>query len=521
MGRKVVKLTDKTVTHAVPLLQRFRNDPETTLVKIYTGEDPDWEQIPEPVREALIIGAEALQAIYEDLVDVTPYDEGWYTGFAISTIVSEVAVYAISAGTGVGNAVTLPAKFAILANRIGPKFGTFGGKFITILNKLDFLVTPRPGGPPDVTPAPSGFIRRGLDLVDCFVAGTPVYTDQGMTPIERVQRGDLVLTRDGADGNFVYRRVTALHTTYHTELYTIGYDPDGNGPATDGKLVTSGPHPFYVPGRGWVEARDLTPGDALILADGTLTHITGVSVAHAEPGEQFTAYNLTIDGLNTFFAGDGGVWVHNVDAPTLRWCEKLFARLEGALKAFPGDPARAYEQTIRKALEAPPNKRPPHPALWNTRVKALELIDQMKLDGKLDEHLARLGDDVSGFKPHEAFAARRFEIERGQIGEFRRPPRMIDADGADVDLGDLLDEGGRRWDIKSAADQPFEDAWPSLKNRIIEHLSDESNVDGVDLLDGEGLLLDLSGYSAVDIERAKDLVRRSNPLGIRVEYLED
>ena len=48
-------------------------------------------------------------------------------------------------------------------------------------------------------------------------------------------------------------------------------------------IRTTAEHPFYVPGKGWIAAADLRPGDTLLTPDGQ-TLIFG-SVADDNPGE--------------------------------------------------------------------------------------------------------------------------------------------------------------------------------------------------------------------------------------------
>jgi hypothetical protein len=44
----------------------------------------------------------------------------------------------------------------------------------------------------------------------CFVAGTLVHTDQGLRPIETIQAGDGVLSRDSQTGQQTYKPVVQI-----------------------------------------------------------------------------------------------------------------------------------------------------------------------------------------------------------------------------------------------------------------------------------------------------------------------
>lgn len=96
--------------------------------------------------------------------------------------------------------------------------------------------------------------RRFLDPAaqHCFVVGTPVFTDRGDMPIEKLRKGDRVLTRNGL------RKVRETYEArYQNQLYQI---------EVNGKVVTcTYNHPFWTKNRGWVEARDLTEDDELLI----------------------------------------------------------------------------------------------------------------------------------------------------------------------------------------------------------------------------------------------------------------
>ncbi|MDW8366162.1 MAG: Hint domain-containing protein [Abditibacteriales bacterium] len=57
----------------------------------------------------------------------------------------------------------------------------------------------------------------------CFVAGTPVWTKNGLRPIETIRAGDWVLSRDPQTGRQEYRRVLSTVVTHSTALYHIRY----------------------------------------------------------------------------------------------------------------------------------------------------------------------------------------------------------------------------------------------------------------------------------------------------------
>ena len=143
----------------------------------------------------------------------------------------------------------------------------------------------------------------------CFAAGTPLLTPEGSKPVEEFRAGDWVLARNEHDphGPVVPRMVEKVHTQTATlvELRVGGQ-----------AIKTTGPHPFYVAGRGWVYARELQPGDQLLGHSGSPTVVESVTIT--EQAE--TVYNLTVAEDHTYFVGDASwgfsLWVHNDYTPT-------------------------------------------------------------------------------------------------------------------------------------------------------------------------------------------------------------
>jgi len=79
-----------------------------------------------------------------------------------------------------------------------------------------------------------------------------------------------------------------------------------------GELIrTTGEHPFYVLGKGWLEARLLQPGDLLCTRDGRTVAVEECY----DTGEYETVYNCRVAEWHTYFVGDEGwafdVWAHN------------------------------------------------------------------------------------------------------------------------------------------------------------------------------------------------------------------
>ena len=77
----------------------------------------------------------------------------------------------------------------------------------------------------------------------------------------------------------------------------------------DGTLVeTTWSHPFYVPGEGWVEVKDLRAGDLNVSASGETIEIAIITVS----ARYETVYNFTVEDDHSYFVSERDVLVHNV-----------------------------------------------------------------------------------------------------------------------------------------------------------------------------------------------------------------
>ncbi|MGE0378218.1 MAG: polymorphic toxin-type HINT domain-containing protein, partial [Planctomycetaceae bacterium] len=131
----------------------------------------------------------------------------------------------------------------------------------------------------------------------CLVAGTPVWTERGLTPVEQVQVGDRVLAQELTSGELAYKPVLA--TTVRPPVGTFNIAADGI------TVRATGGHPFWVNGEGWRFARDLKPGMCFHGADGSR------EIKSVEPAEESEAFNLVVADFHTYFIGDGQILSHD------------------------------------------------------------------------------------------------------------------------------------------------------------------------------------------------------------------
>ncbi|MFE4051740.1 polymorphic toxin-type HINT domain-containing protein [Streptomyces sp. YIM B13518] len=132
--------------------------------------------------------------------------------------------------------------------------------------------------------------------------------DGSTLPISRVEVGDLVRAVDETTGETTVSPVSDVITGHGTkDLVTLSVDADGDG--TSKKITATANHPFFVQGRGWVDAFRLTPGSRLSNPSGIAPEVTATNRTQAVR----TVFNLTVAGSHTYFVVTDGrsALVHN------------------------------------------------------------------------------------------------------------------------------------------------------------------------------------------------------------------
>lgn len=148
---------------------------------------------------------------------------------------------------------------------------------------------------PPVTPV------RTTGGVECFAAGTPVWTKSGPAPIESIGVGEMVLAQDPLTGELAYRVV--LQTTVSEPVRVVALKlPKETITSTLG-------HRFWVDGRGWEMAKSLKPAARLHAMDG------GVQASSAAVDELTVCHNLVVDEFHTYFVGESKLLAHDKTCP--------------------------------------------------------------------------------------------------------------------------------------------------------------------------------------------------------------
>lgn len=106
----------------------------------------------------------------------------------------------------------------------------------------------------------SSFSGAASQNMACFVAGTLVLTTAGLLAIEKINPGDKVISTDP----------DTLETSEKTvlETYVRKVDKLVHLVINGEEVITTDNHPFYVQGRGFIEAGRLLVGDKLVSVNG-------------------------------------------------------------------------------------------------------------------------------------------------------------------------------------------------------------------------------------------------------------
>nr|WP_171467211.1 polymorphic toxin-type HINT domain-containing protein [Cellulosimicrobium sp. 72-3] len=141
-----------------------------------------------------------------------------------------------------------------------------------------------------------------------FAAGTLVrLSDGSLAPIETLETGDLVLAGDPVSGDVTVEQVIYPITGTGTK-HLIDITIEGTGTP----ITATGNHPFWVDGKGWIDAVELTPGDRLVGSSGGITVVRAMHDRGWLSGQ--TVHNVHISGPHTYFVASNTLddqLVHN------------------------------------------------------------------------------------------------------------------------------------------------------------------------------------------------------------------
>ena len=147
----------------------------------------------------------------------------------------------------------------------------------------------------------SSFTGAASQNMACFIAGTTILTATGLVAIEKLAAGDKVISTNPDTLETAEKTVLETYVRQVDKLVHITINGE--------EIVTTDNHPFYVQGRGFIEAGHLLVGDKLVSVNGEDLIIEDYYLELTE--EPVSVYNFQVEDFHTYFVGDCAVWVHN------------------------------------------------------------------------------------------------------------------------------------------------------------------------------------------------------------------
>ena len=150
---------------------------------------------------------------------------------------------------------------------------------------------------------PPTLANHQVSACSCLVAGTPILTESGFVPIEKIQCGDRVLAKDVESGELDFKPVlqTTVRPAVKVASITVG----------ETTFQASAGHHFWVSGSGWQKARDLKPGTPIH----TTTGMARVE-KNEEESDPAAVYNLVVADFHTYVVGPTMLLSHDVSQPS-------------------------------------------------------------------------------------------------------------------------------------------------------------------------------------------------------------
>ncbi len=128
-------------------------------------------------------------------------------------------------------------------------------------------------------------------------------TAAGLVAIENIKAGDKVISTNPETLETDEKPVLETYVRKVDKLVHLTINGE--------EIVTTDNHPFYVQGRGFIDAGNLLVGDKLISVNGEDLTVDDCYIEECEVST--TVYNFQVEDYHTYFVGENKVWVHNAE----------------------------------------------------------------------------------------------------------------------------------------------------------------------------------------------------------------
>ena len=181
-------------------------------------------------------------------------------------------------------------------------------------------------------------LKKALIKSACFVAGTQILTKDGHTSIENIQIGDLVWAENPETGEKGLKPVVRVFINETDTLVSIFTET--------GEIITTEEHPFWVLGKGWTRASELTSNDIFIMQNGLTIQARGISIKKVS--NPIKVYNFEVKDWHTYYVSNSNILVHN--SCSLKFARKSASQIEKMLGSKAGSFHRIIKPDILKSV---------------------------------------------------------------------------------------------------------------------------------------------------------------------------
>jgi hypothetical protein len=148
----------------------------------------------------------------------------------------------------------------------------------------------------------------------CFVEGTLVSTKNGLKPIEKLQVGELVASKNLVTGVIDWKPIVETFIfDDDRKTYELVVESSEGGLS---RFEVTDNHPFWVIDKGWVDSADLVSGMQLFSSEGGELHLKEIIKLDRSP----VTYNFEVADNHNYFVGKQKVLVHNCS------CDKMLSQ---------------------------------------------------------------------------------------------------------------------------------------------------------------------------------------------------
>ena len=131
--------------------------------------------------------------------------------------------------------------------------------------------------------------------MSCFVAGTLVMTAVGLVAIENIKVGDMVVSADPD--------TIEIHNKPVVDVFTREVDRLVHLTVNNEEIVTTFDHPFYVKGKGFINATNLWIGAELVNKDGCIIVVENIFKEYLKD-RTAKVHNFKVEDFHTYFVGN-------------------------------------------------------------------------------------------------------------------------------------------------------------------------------------------------------------------------